>query len=208
LRRSIGVTFQFPERQFFRASVQEELADVLQVGGEDADERRIEAALHDAGLPASEFLKRSPYSLSMGEGRRLALALLWLQRPGLLLLDEPTAGLDADGIRRVVDMIRSMRERNVTVLFVSHDLDVLAGVVGRAIVLSAGRVLADGTTDELLCDGALLAGIGFDAPAVVALAEQGRRLGADIPPGIPSAGTLQAAFANLRAAGSPPEPRK
>lgn len=196
--REIAITFQIPEQQFFCHTVREELESLAVARGGTPDQQRIDTALGAVGLPPREFGGRSPFTLSMGEGRRLSMALLTLQDPALALLDDPTAGLDGEGVRSVIRQVISMRERGSTVVVVSHDLDFIAETATRILILVTGTITADGPAPQVLTDRTLLGRIGFGLPAAAELAEKARRLGADIPARIPSAEILRAAFAALR----------
>ncbi|MEK9136114.1 MAG: ATP-binding cassette domain-containing protein, partial [Bacteroidota bacterium] len=128
LRRRIGFAFQFPEQQFFCETVRDELEFALKnFWGKDAQGfLSAEAAVESVGLRPEGVLNRSPFSLSMGEARRVALASLLVSRPQALLLDEPTVGLDGAGAEMVMRFLRRLHGEGLTVVLVSHDIDVLA----------------------------------------------------------------------------------
>jgi len=170
VRRKIGFTFQFPEEQFLSATVEEEFASLFRLRGipetEWADRRR--ASLRAAGLDAAADGQRSPFSLSLGESRRLALALIGAIRPAAAFLDEPTSGLDAQGAASAGTIVRDLLRRGTTVLMATHDLGFAAGVTGRVIVLGDGGIAAEGTAAAVLGDAALLAAHGYSVPRRVA----------------------------------------
>ncbi len=138
-----GLVFQFPEHQLFEDTV---LKDVMfgprNLGLVDAREKAV-SALELVGLDGS-FLERSPFELSGGEQRRVAIAGVLAMQPEVLVLDEPTAGLDRKGHDLLMSILRKLNEEGRTIVLVSHDLDDLVSVCGRLVVLSEGRISADG----------------------------------------------------------------
>jgi energy-coupling factor transport system ATP-binding protein len=149
---------------------------LLWVDGIPAEERTRSAkrAMEEVGLDPDRFAGRYPVSLSEGEKRRAALAGVLIEPPALLLLDEPTAGLDPEGRRALAVVMGALRERGRTVLLASHDLAFVASVADRVIVLgrenaTAGRVLAQGAPARVLRDDRLLEGAGLPTPDFVQL---------------------------------------
>jgi len=173
VRLRLGFTFQFPEEQFLRQTVAEEFADVLRLRGIPAPEisARMDEALGRMGLDPGETGGRSPFSLSLGESRRLALALLVAIRPEAALCDEPTAGLDASGVSCAVSALRGLSGAGGTVIVATHDVDLLAEIAGRILILGDGGIAADGSAGDILSDGGILAGHGYAVPEVVSVAE-------------------------------------
>lgn len=172
-RRKAGLAFQFPEQQFLCSSIRDELLYTARRYGVP-DPLDPAAALGAFGLDFAAMADRSPFLLSVGEARRVALASLLVHRPGILLLDEPTSGLDAGGVRDVIRVVRDLRAEGRTIVIVSHDLDFLAEVVSRVVLVQNGRVVHDGRACEVLGGEALLGRIGFPLPETVQAA---RRLG-------------------------------
>jgi energy-coupling factor transport system ATP-binding protein len=150
-RRQCGFAFQFPERQFFCQTVEDELMFAVRNFRLPVQEprERCAAALKELGLP-EEFLGRSPFSLSMGEARRVALASLLVHEPRLFLLDEPTAGLDGFGLDVVQSLLLRLKSQGKTILFVAHDADFIAAVASRLVVISKGQVERDIRGTEML----------------------------------------------------------
>jgi len=183
VRKEIGICFQFPEHQFFGETVRDELLfGMKERGCTEADVmRRGTALLREAGLDADVILRRSPHSLSMGEARRVALALLLLHRPRLLLIDELSAGLDSLGTHTVLGMLSRALQDGATIIAVSHDTDFLAEIAGRVIVLEAGNIAEDAEAGAVLGDPALLGAYGYEPPQTVAVARELRRLGVPLP---------------------------
>jgi energy-coupling factor transport system ATP-binding protein len=184
--RPVMLAFQNPEDQFFTTCVMEEIAvglvPILPPGveGNGTSIRELLASPPPAVLEALRLVEldparygpRDPFTLSGGEQRRLALAVLLARRPRVLVLDEPSAGLDDPGRGRLYACIeRVRREQETAVLIVSHDLEEVATIAERVIVLADGRVAADGPPGEILADAALLQRAGLAAPPLVRLHE-------------------------------------
>jgi len=167
IRRRMGFTFQFPEEQFLSPSVGEEFSSLFRCRGvqEAQREYRRTIALRDAGLEGPAAQHRSPFSLSHGESRRLALALLAALRPEAAFLDEPTSGLDASGVACARGIVEGLLGGGSTVVIATHDIEFLAGVARRVVVLGEGRIAAEGDAASLLGDGALMGAHGYALPA-------------------------------------------
>ncbi|MBI4495953.1 MAG: energy-coupling factor transporter ATPase [Deltaproteobacteria bacterium] len=152
LRRQVGLLFQFPEHQLFEETVFREISFVLRQGrgvSSPEIERRVEAACAAVGLELGRFRDRSPFELSGGEMRRVALASILVQEPLLLVLDEPTAGLDGPGRREILEEVGRLRRSGKTVVIVSHSLEDLLTLVDRWVVLEKGKVLVSGPSAEV-----------------------------------------------------------
>ncbi|BDG62252.1 energy-coupling factor transporter ATPase [Caldinitratiruptor microaerophilus] len=182
VRRKVGLVFQYPEHQLFAATVREEVAfGPRNLGVPEAEvEERVRWALEAVGL-GPELLDRSPFALSGGQARRLALAGVLSMRPQLLVLDEPTAGLDPLGRREMLDLVRRLHEGGMGVVLVSHSMDDVAELVGRVIVLDRGRVVLDGPAREVFHRRQELAALGLDAPAAARLVDLLRERGWPLP---------------------------
>lgn len=157
----VGISFQNPNDQFFKNHVREELAAGLKALG------RGEASLHEVcdlfGL--QDLLDRSPYRLSEGQKRRVALASIVAMDPGILVIDEPTVGQDGRFLEAIAGLITSLREKGYTVLIVTHDLEFAFAISDRWVVLHDGRKVGDGKPEELARDRELirLGAIGIEA---------------------------------------------
>lgn len=143
-RRSCAVAFQFPEQYFLCRTVEEE---VLLASAGRPPRLAAAQALAAVGLDHGTFAARSPWTLSAGEARRVALAALLPAGPEFVFLDEPSAGLDAAGIRFLSALLARLRSQGATLLIVSHDAEVLAAATGRVVRLEGGEVAGDGPTE-------------------------------------------------------------
>jgi energy-coupling factor transport system ATP-binding protein len=169
LRRMVGLVFQSPEAQLFASTVFEEVAfGPRQVGmGEAKVTRAVEEALRIVGLPREVFGQRDPFSLSGGQMRRVALAGVLAMEPAILILDEPTAGLDGAARAELYRFLERLRaERQTTILLVTHDMSEVALLAGRVLVLHQGRLVLDGSPRELFRQAHVLAEWGLDVPAL------------------------------------------
>lgn len=179
-RLRIGLAFQYPEDQIFEQTVLREVAfGPRNLGLSDQEvARRVRWALEMVGLELNAMGRRSPFTLSGGERRRVALASILAMQPEVLILDEPTAGQDPQSRRVLLKRIRTwQRETGLTLVVVTHAVDELAGLVDRVVALNEGRVVADGPTREILSDVGLLAAIGLAPPEPVALLHELWRAG-------------------------------
>ena len=149
LRRRVGLVFQFPEAALFAPTVEEDVAFAPRQLGLDEDEvqKRVSETLGLLG--AGHLVGRSPFALSGGEKRRVAIAGVLAMAPEVLVLDEPTAGLDPAAREDLLGVVRSLRQGGTSVVMISHDLDEIAEVADRVCVLEGGEVRAVGTPGEV-----------------------------------------------------------
>ena len=169
--RHVGFLFQNPDRQICQHTVREELAFGLKTTRQDmtrADQdRRVDEVLESFGFTGEE----EPFSLSRGERQRVALAAVLAVRPEILILDEPTTGLDYRECTHIMETIREMNEQQgTTVIMVCHDMEVVQSYADRALVMSAGRLLADGPVREIFRDRALMKKASLLPPQITELA--------------------------------------
>lgn len=168
LRSKVGLVFQYPEHQLFEADV---FSDVCfgpkNLGlSKSETELRAYAALKQVGLEDNYFYQ-SPFDLSGGQKRRVAIAGVLAMKPDVLILDEPTAGLDPKGRDEILDQIASLREETgITVILVSHSMEDVAKYVDRIIVMNKGRVLFDDTPKQVFRSYKKLEEVGLAAPQV------------------------------------------
>lgn len=182
LASAVGLVFQLPERQFFEATVEREVTfGLLARGVRPAEAReRAERALAVMGLSLEELGARSPFSLSGGQQRRVAIASVLALRPSLLLLDEPTAGLDPRARSACLDAVSAAARAGATVVMASHDANALAAVADRVVALEGGRVVLDGPVRELLGDAAIMRAHGLEACCAARAAAALRRSGVPV----------------------------
>jgi energy-coupling factor transport system ATP-binding protein len=182
-RRKLSLAFQYPEHQIFESTVSREVAfGPRNLGlGKDEIAARVGWALEMVGLDVEVMGVRVPFTLSGGEMRRVALASALAMRSEVLILDEPTAGLDPQGRRELLGrVVRWQEEIGLTLIIVSHDLGELGRVVERVVLLNDGQVAADGPVRQVLSDGDLLRAAGLDVPQPVALLQMLREAGWDV----------------------------
>jgi len=208
--RPVALALEYPERQLFGRTLLEDVAALLWVEGIPAEERARSArrAMADVGLDPDRFADRFPVSLSEGEKRRAALAGVIVEPPEILLLDEPTAGLDPEGRRALAQVMNRLRERGRTVLLASHDLGFVAAVASRVIVLTRGEgeapsTVVQGATADVLRDDRLLTRAGIPEPDFVRLERALRPAGLLGPLVIRDEGSLLEAVARGAAAARP-----
>jgi energy-coupling factor transport system ATP-binding protein len=179
LRSKVGLVFQYPEHQLFEVDV---LTDVcfgpknLGLSKEEA-EKRAKKALQMVGLK-EKYYKQSPFEMSGGQKRRVAIAGVLAMEPEVLILDEPTAGLDPKGRDEILEQLKRIHEeRHITIILVSHSMEDVAKYVGRIIVMNQGEAMYDGTPKEVFSHYRELEEVGLAAPQVTyimnALAEKG-----------------------------------
>jgi len=185
--RSIGNVFQHPEQQLFAATVEREVAYSLRYLGlpKDEVERRTVTSLERMRLP-ERLRQETPHLLSGGQKRRVALASTIAIQPGWLLLDEPTAGLDADGIAALLELIEQARSLGCSIVIATHDLETLLPHADHIVVLHAGRVAAQIRREEMPHMADILEQAGLAVPASLLLADMVRRSGVRLDNSCPS----------------------
>lgn len=166
LRRRVGLVFQYPEDQLFEESVFLDIAfgpKNMGLSGE-ALEEAVNRAMTDMELDL-ELQKRSPYELSGGQKRKVAIATVLSMEPEILILDEPTAGLDPKSKEDLLKLLFRMKEkRNLTVFFVSHNMDDIFRFCDRVLVMNYGKVVMDGTPRDIYSQGEALSRLGLGVP--------------------------------------------
>ena len=203
IRRVVGLVFQYPEYQLFEETVAKDVAFGPNNLGLDAAEieRRVETALKQVGLNPVEVSEKSPFELSGGQKRRVAIAGVLAMQPSTLILDEPAAGLDPAGRREMFDLIRGIHDSGVTVVMVSHSMDDVGRLCDRLFVLNKGEIAYSGTPAEVFLHESKLHAIGLDVPEGSKLARRLRDAGFDMPQDIYRTEDVCAAIiANLRGA--------
>jgi len=201
VRKEVGMVFQFPENQLFEETVSEDVSFGPKNLGLTEEEvlSRAEDALARVGLDFGTFAKRSPFSLSGGEKRLVAIAGALALKPRLLVLDEPTSGLDARGRARVMGCIKELNENGVTVVLIDHDMDEIAEYARRILVLSEGRIILDDRPSNVFAQPDLLRDIGIGIPKTTELLTKLRERGLDLPTNVVGLkGTVDAVLAAVK----------
>ena len=184
LRQRIGLVFQYPEYQLFEETVAKDIAFGPKNQGRPADQidERVRYAMDCVHLDYAKYAERSPFELSGGQMRRVAIAGVLAMRPSVLILDEPTAGLDPRGRDKILTMLEELHAReNTTILMVSHSMDDMARLATRLIVMSEGKIVAEGTPREIFAREDMMTSIGLDVPDAARLCARLRAKGYDLP---------------------------
>ena len=185
-RFQIGLVFQYPEYQLFEETVYKDIAFGPKNMGLDQDEihRRVLRASGFVGLPEA-LLKKSPFELSGGQKRRVAIAGVIAMEPEVLILDEPTAGLDPVGQKQILENIRAYQQaQNAAILMVTHSMEDVAVIADRLLVMNDGAVAMQGTPPEIFAHAEELAAMGLDVPQVNRVILALRHMGLDLDAGI------------------------
>ena len=204
VRFRVGLVFQYPEYQLFEETVYKDIAlGPTNMGktGEELD-RCIRTAAKLVGL-GSETLEKSPFELSGGQKRRVALAGVIAMEPEVLILDEPTAGLDPAGRENLMANIRDFhRNRGGTVILVSHSMDEIAQNVDRILVLKSSHILMDGAPRQVFARAEELLSAGLDVPQITRVAMALRRKGLRVDPAVYTMEELKQQLLTLRKGGT------
>ena len=199
-RFHVGLVFQYPEYQLFEETIYKDIAFGPKNMGLDEKEidRRVREAAQFVGL-REELLDKSPFELSGGQKRRVAIAGVIAMEPEVLILDEPSAGLDPAGRRSLLKNIKEYhRERGTTVVMVSHSMDEVAENVDRIIVLADAGVVMSGTPREVFSRAGELVAVGLDVPQVTRVAMALRQRGVDIDSAVYTVADLRRALNAVR----------
>lgn len=184
IRKRVGVVFQYPEYQLFEETIEKDIAFGPGNMGLDQEEitKRVKDSMEAVGLDYEKYREKSPFELSGGQKRRVAIAGVIAMDPEVLILDEPTAGLDPGGREEIFELIKKLhRERNITVILSSHSMDDMAKLVKTLIVMNKGKIEFMGNPREVFNNNAhRLKEIGLDIPQVLELAIKLREKGFDI----------------------------
>lgn len=205
VRFRVGLVFQYPEHQLFEETVYKDIAFGPTNMGKTGDEldRCVREAARMAGV-RDEHLGRSPFELSGGQKRRVALAGVLAMDPEVLVLDEPTAGLDPAGREGLMENVRWYhRSKGKTIVLVSHDMELVARDAERILALKSSHVLLDGPPEAVFSRTEDLLSAGLDVPRPARIARELRRRGVPLAEGIYTMDALEAALTALREGGSP-----
>ena len=196
IRFQVGLVFQYPEYQLFEETVYKDIAfGPRNMKLDEAEiDRRVRRAAVFAGL-GDEILQRSPFELSGGQKRRVAIAGVIAMEPKVLILDEPTAGLDPAGAASILANIEAYRQANdATVIIVSHSMEDVARLTDRLVVVSHGKLPYVGTPREVFAHGAELEALGLSVPAMARVFARVRALGGDVDPAVYTVEQAKEAF--------------
>ena len=185
-RFQVGLVFQYPEYQLFEETVYKDIAfgpKNMKLDEGEID-RRVRAAAAFVGL-SNEVLEKSPFELSGGQKRRVAIAGVIAMEPAVLILDEPTAGLDPVGVESILSNIRDYHKaKNATIILVSHSMEEVARSVDRLVVVSKGHIPFSGTPREVFAHGDELEKMGLGVPQVTRVFHRLQAMGVDIDPSV------------------------
>lgn len=182
IRQKVGLVFQYPEYQLFEETVFKDVAygpvnldlDTLEV------ERRVKYALELVGFDYNSVKDKSPFDLSGGQKRRVAIAGVLAMKPDYLVLDEPTAGLDPSGRNKLLNTIKKLHENKITIILVSHSMEDIARLADYIYVMYQGRIHMRGTPHEIYKDSEELKRIGLGVPQVVDIMKALKARGFDV----------------------------
>lgn len=183
LRSEVGLVFQYPEYQLFDETVKADVAfgpKNLKLPQEEID-ARVREAIELVGLNYDEVAEKAPFDLSGGQKRRVAIAGVIAMRPKILVLDEPSAGLDPKGKKEILDLIQRLRDTSPTVIIISHDMDEIAGIADRIAVLDKGKLLHVLPPEKLFEMEDEITRLGLDLPETVKIYKALKERGITLP---------------------------
>lgn len=183
IRQKVGLVFQYPEHQLFEETIYKDVAfGPINLGlSQEEVDQRVREAIQLVGLSFEDVKERSPFELSGGQRRRVAIAGVVAMRPDVLILDEPTAGLDPKGRDEILDQIKKLHNRyKMTVVLVSHSMEDIARLVDKIIVMHKGTVALQGTPREVFQHVELLESIGLAIPQITYLMRKLKAMGKPI----------------------------
>ncbi|MGJ7913597.1 energy-coupling factor ABC transporter ATP-binding protein [Neobacillus sp. LXY-1] len=169
IRQRVGIVFQFPEHQLFEETVEKDIIfGPMNFGVSEAQaKQRARVALKQVGL-GEEILEKSPFDLSGGQMRRVAIAGVLAMEPDIIVLDEPTAGLDPRGRKEIMDMFYALhKERQLSTILVTHSMEDAARYADQIVIMQQGKVVNKGTPEEIFTNPTELVKMGLDVPEVV-----------------------------------------
>ncbi len=184
LRQEVGLVFQYPEYQLFEETVQRDVAFGPKNLGLDSEEvdRRVRRSIQQVGLDYDEVKDKSPFELSGGQRRRVAFAGVLSMQPSILILDEPTAGLDPQGRREVLSLLEAIKkERDMTIIMISHYMDEIAEACSKVLVMDGGKVSMFDRPEVVFSRSDELRRMGLDIPVVTKLCAKLKAMGCDVP---------------------------
>ncbi|HEY8804104.1 MAG TPA: energy-coupling factor transporter ATPase [Clostridium sp.] len=183
IRKKVGLVFQYPEYQLFEETIEKDIAFGPRNLGLDNDEinKRVQRAMKIVGLDYEEYKDKSPFEISGGQKRRVAIAGVVAMEPQILILDEPTAGLDPKGRDDILNKIVELyKENNITIILVSHSMEDVAKVANRILVMDKGKCILDGSPEKIFREIETLESVGLAVPQVTYLIRDLRNKGFNI----------------------------
>ena len=173
LRKKCGLVFQFPEYQLFEETIEKDIIfGPINFGiDENTAKQNAKKALKAVGLDES-YLERTPFDLSGGQKRRVAIAGILVMEPEILVLDEPTAGLDPQGAKEMMSLFKNLNQQGTTILLVTHDMNQVLEYCDEAIVMSEGQVVKSGTVQEIFSEPKYLDALSIELPILTQIIHQ------------------------------------
>lgn len=169
LRKKISIVFQFPERQLFEDTVFDDISfgvKNLGIAGEKL-EKLVRESLKCVGLDIERFRQKSPFKLSYGEQRRVAIAGVIVSNPEIILLDEPTIAVDYNGLKYIEKIMNEMHSKGKTIVLVSHDMDIIAKNVNRIVAIKEGKIVFDGDKNNFFRDVDFVQNLNLEIPETI-----------------------------------------
>lgn len=202
-RFKVGLVFQYPEYQLFDETVYDDIAFGPKNMGMSSEEieKTVNEIILEVGL-SKDYLEKSPFDLSGGEKRRVAIAGVLAMKPQIIAFDEPTAGLDPSGRQMVTDIIRNYRDKyNATVIIVSHSMEDIAALADKILVMNKGKLQMYGTPKEVFSKGLELKEIGLSVPQVTTVFDILRKKGFNLPDNVITVDEAVKLLVNLKQEG-------
>lgn len=196
LRKTLGMIFQYPEHQLFEETVEKDIAygpEKLGCSKEEV-EQRVRQAMEWMELDYEGYRKKSPFDLSGGQKRKVAIAGVLAMQPSILIMDEPIAGLDPMGRESLMDLTRRLNQQGTTILMVSHNMDGLAEYATDILVMQNGEKKCFGSPEQVFADDQMLEETGLMLPETGLLIRNLRKKGIELDPGLVEYGRLKAAL--------------
>ncbi|MDZ7671401.1 MAG: energy-coupling factor transporter ATPase [Halanaerobiales bacterium] len=183
IRQTVGLVFQYPEHQLFEETIYDDIAfgpRNLKLDKEEVD-KRVKVALDLVGLDFEEFKDRSPFNLSGGQQRRVAIAGVLAMRPRVLILDEPSAGLDPQGREKLKILLKRLHESyNITIILISHRMEEITQLSSRVIVMDHGKIVLNGSPREVFSYKEKLESLSLELPEITEILFRLKERGCDI----------------------------
>ena len=171
IRKRVGIVFQYPEYQLFEETVEKDIAfGPGNLGLDEAEiSKRVKNSMEAVGLDYETYKDKSPFDLSGGQKRRVAIAGILAMDPDILVLDEPTAGLDPSGIKEMMDLFKKIHEMGKTIVLVTHDMNHVLEYCDNVVVMNDGQVEKAGKVKDIFLDSDYLLNLGIDLPLITNL---------------------------------------